>query len=372
MLSGASGLAIVSSGGSESTSTRPRERCHFARDALASEAWKGCNHYEMLRERMAAFGNWDSRAAVRCSPRRVVDQSFGEQGLLFAPELVPGWRSAAFCELSSQALRRLLASELLAYLEFTVHLETCVIVPVAQEMATVLPPGIPTSAASFRADALRLLCDEAYHAYAAADLMGQVCEATGVRAPPPPRLRSQLDNELADLDGRERALARLLFAVVSETLVSRAFAALPRDERVHPAVRGFVHDHYQDEWQHHVFFSQVFERVWPTIAPESQHRLGMRLPRFIELFLEPDLRAATQSLQDSGEWRTDLQAALELGRTELMRPEELIRRARGCLKVFEHARVYDRPALRARFEAADLLPRAGAPGRDEVAAAGTR
>jgi hypothetical protein len=245
---------------------------------------------------VSKLANWDTRASVRVKPRRVLRDEDADGKLFITPELVPVAQHPLVRRLGPGVVRDLQVQHFYRYLDFTTRLELEVIGGVARDIALDRAGlGLPEV---IRADAFKLGTDEAHHAYFSDDLRRQVVEVTGIVPRPaatPPFLR-RLRAIRRDLPPDQKRLAVVLFAVVSETLISGILAQLPRDDRVVTAVRAIVADHAQDEGRHSAFFSQFFAYLWPQLGDDDRAALGPLLPQFIRSFLQPDSRAIRREL----------------------------------------------------------------------------
>jgi hypothetical protein len=250
-------------------------------------------------EYVNSFDTWYDRASVRCEHRRVL--STPEPGqIFFPPELVPAAAHPAVRKLGSQACQRLLVDHLHQYLLFTVDLEETTVTPMAAAIARGRS-GLSLPAAA-RADAFKIVTDEAWHAQFSYDLIQQVEAATGVRRPDDQapayagRLEAIRERAGPDLAGA----VSLLFTVVSETLVSGILSALPHDGRLPMAVRLAIADHARDEGRHHRFFRQILDYFWASLSRDQRRRLGPLVPDLVWAFLAPDYRAAARALRQIG------------------------------------------------------------------------
>ncbi len=240
--------------------------------------------------------NWDAKASVRVKPRRILMDEESAGKVFFTPELVPVANHPMVRRLGPEAVRQQQVLHLYRYLDFTARLELEAINVVASRIALgKTGPGLPEV---MRADAFKLVTDEAHHATFSDDMRRQVAEATGIDAVDSgiPRFLRRLRAIRRDLPPDQRRLAMSLFAVVSETLISGILAQVPKDDRVVTSVREMIADHAEDEGRHSAFFSQYFAYLWPRLGDKLRSELGPLLPEFIRAFLEPDLRAIRRSL----------------------------------------------------------------------------
>jgi hypothetical protein len=303
---------------------------------------------------VSKMAQWDSRASVRAHPRRMLREEEAAGKLFFTPELVPAAEHTLVRALGPEAVRELHVRHLHRYLDFTTRLELEVVNKVARDIA--LDRAGPAMPEVMRADAFKLCTDEAHHAYFSDDMQRQVMAATDIapdRRAIPPFLR-HLRALTRGLPREQRRLGVVLFAVVSETLISGILAQVPRDERVVRAVRALIADHAEDEGRHSAFFSQFFAYLWPRLDRDLRGRLGPLLPRFILAFLEPDRRGIGRDLARLGLRPDEVAAVL----AQAYPADQVISRARDAAKVtlhlFSHHQVTDDPRIADAFSAQGL------------------
>jgi hypothetical protein len=167
--------------------------------------------------------------------------------------------------------------------------------------------------------------DEGYHALEAMELLADVQRGTGIvpiigrKA----RIDRRLEELLADLmDDRTRVLARQLFVVVSETMISATLSVVPHDDTVVDTVREVIADHAVDEARHHRFFSIYLPWLWERLGCADRDALAPLLPRFMAEFVTPDWDGLRRELEGYG--LTEREAATvcdELGFPERLRAE---------------------------------------------------
>jgi hypothetical protein len=247
----------------------------------------------------SAFQNWDTRAGVRAAPRRVV--AAADAALrFFSPDLVPVARHPLVRALPGPVFDTLLVQHLYRYLDFTAKLEYLVVnrtvIGIAHGSVDVPVPE------SMRFDALKMYCDEAYHALAAVDLRRQVEQVTGAaaRVPHEPYFLRRLQQILAELPAEQRGLAELMFVIISETLISASLAEIPDSDDLVPAVRESIRDHALDEGRHHAYFAVFLRHLWGALDPARRRLAGRLAPRLMDAFLHPDLESMRTELVGHG------------------------------------------------------------------------
>ena len=298
--------------------------------------------------------DWDRYAAVRTKPRRRLGD-VPPGSLYYSPDLAPVVGQPAVTALGEEVQRSLLVQHLYGYMDFTAKLEHVYVNDVALRLAQG-EAGISLSA-DVRFDAYRLYCDEAYHALAAMDLSRQVQRETGVvpLPGPDPSFLAELDSIFAPLDPGDRAIARLLFVVVSETLITGSLTRIPRDRRVVAAVREVADDHAHDEGRHHAYFSGVLSAAWPQLSDDRRTRLGPLVADFILLFLRPDLPRLAAALLACGVAPEAVGPTLEAAYPETRLVSEARSTARATVALFDRVGALAIPEVGRAFAAGGLI-----------------
>ena len=319
-----------------------------------------------MRLASKAFGDWYERASVRDGPRRLVSKEDLQTGYCFSPALVPALEHPKVRERGESLKQKILVRALYRYLAFTEQLEHRVVNRAALRLAqNETAVSIPSP---MRLDAYRLCCDEAYHALFCADLVDQLEVTTGV--PQPTGATSSfiapLEAQIAAADANDRELARLFFAVVSETLITRALVQIPRDLRVIEPVRQIVLDHARDESRHNVYFSGVFAWFWERLERRTQVRMGTLLPRFILLFLASDPEPVITALKLEGMLPEEIEQVVRESSVVDQDRRQVRAAAASSLQLFERLGLFEIPAIHDAFAREMLL--APQKVRDEICA----
>lgn len=247
---------------------------------------------------VSRFTNWDARASVRTKPcHRIGDRTGGS--VYFPPELAPESDHPLVRALADEAVERLLVRRLYQYLDFTAELEAVTVIPVAVGISRSRSGlSLPSQ---MRADAFKIVTDEAWHAQFSDDLLRQLEKATGiVRVEAVPGFVARLSAISDEMEPTLRPTTGLLFAICSETLISAILATMPNDRRLPPIVREQVRDHAEDEGRHHAYFRDVLTWFWPALPAEGRRVLGPLLPRIIQALLLPDFPQIRNALIEIG------------------------------------------------------------------------
>jgi hypothetical protein len=236
---------------------------------------------------------------VRRNPARHLTEVSSDE-LYFPPELAPAFAHPLLVGRGEVVQRRFLVRTLYQYLHFTSELEDLAVIPVAMDLSRNRSGLVLPTAA--RQDAYKIVTDEAWHAQFSHDLHLEIVEASGELPPPArvPQFVQRLNAIEEHLTAEIPEIGRLLFAIVSETLVSSLLAKIPRDTRLPQAVRDTVADHALDEGRHHAYFRGVLRHLWAALSGSERRRVGPWVPSVILAFLEPDYLAVADSLAGLG------------------------------------------------------------------------
>ncbi|WP_326615207.1 diiron oxygenase (plasmid) [Streptomyces scopuliridis] len=250
---------------------------------------------------MSRFDRWDDLASVRRRPRRPF--AAAEPELYFPPELYPVVRHPLVTAKGSTVVNDLLLQRLYDYLEFTTELETLAVIPVATKISRGRS-GLVLSG-RMRSDAYKIVTDEAWHAQFSHEFVCEIEAETRVPwslkgACTPPAFLLRLDEIRGRLPQDLRGVEGLLFAIVSETLISGMLSQIPRDDRLPLSVRNIVRDHAEDEGRHHVYFRTLLTHLWPALGRAERQAVGPLIPAVVYAFLEPDYAQTAHHLRGIG------------------------------------------------------------------------
>ncbi|MFV2013697.1 MULTISPECIES: diiron oxygenase [unclassified Micromonospora] len=298
------------------------------------------------------FGRWNERASVR---RKAQPSLEGDGELYFPPELVPMLSHPLVTALGPAAIERLLVRRLYDYLSFTVELEELAVMPVAMRISRGRSgldlPG------PMRADAFKIVTDEAWHAQVSFGLVKEVEQLTSVpyESVRLPAFIDRLDAIQRRLPTELRGAEGLLFTVVSETLISRLLSDLPQDHRLPTAVRVFVRDHAEDEGRHHAYFRSLLQHVWPSSGPSAQRQIGPWIPELIFAFLEPDYELMGRGLHHEGLSAAEVEQVLveSWPRTRVI--SDVAEAAGAAVRYFQDVGAMDDARTHEAFVAAGLI-----------------
>jgi len=314
----------------------------------------GRSDRETLKSYDSRFGLWEERSSVRRKPRRTLGPDADVP--FFPPELHPVVLHPLVTARGDGVVRRLLVQRLWDYLDFTTELETLAVIPVATKISRgrsglMLPEQM-------RADAFKIVTDEAWHAQCSHDFSRQIAQVTNLTPrfdDEPPAFVRRLDEVRAALPEHVRGTEALLFAIVSETLISGILSEIPRDERLPRTVRDLVRDHAEDEGRHHVYFRSVLKHLWPALTPTERRAVGPHVPAVIHAFLEPDYAQTAVHLRGLGFGEADVVRIITESWPQKRINDDIREAARPAIRYFAEAGALDDGATRRAFESAGLI-----------------
>ncbi|WP_405787189.1 diiron oxygenase [Streptomyces sp. NBC_00029] len=260
---------------------------------------------------VSRFERWDDLASVRRRPRRHF--AAAELELYFPPELYPVVRHPLVEAKGGEVVKGLLLQRLYDYMEFTTELETLAVIPVATKISRgrsgLLLPGRMMS------DAFKIVTDETWHAQFSHEFTCEIEAKTRVTwslrgSHVPPAFLLRLDEIRERLPQNLRGVEGLLFAIVSETLISGMLSQIPRDDRLPLSVRNIIRDHAEDEGRHHVYFRSLLTHLWPALGRAERAAVGPLIPEIVYAFLEPDYVQTARHLRDIGLTGEEIQQAI--------------------------------------------------------------
>ena len=245
----------------------------------------------------SAFEQWDTQAAVRRF-------SFT---FSLAGEVAGTWFPLEDCPFASHPAVRaegrgpcVQAAALLAYLDFTITLESECIGPTCRDLA-LGRIGAGYGGDVIR-DALRIGCDEAFHALLCQELADHVSRASEV---PRPRIAEHhYLRRVRELRARTAGPTPEQFAfcaaVVAETVITKSLSHDWLNEALRPEVRSFLREHYRDEVRHTVFFTECLRLAWPQWPARVRTAMAAVWPDLLQAFTGVDLDTAAAAVTAAG------------------------------------------------------------------------
>jgi hypothetical protein len=180
------------------------------------------------------------------------------------------------------------AALILGHFYFTQRLENELIAPVCARLAS----GALITRSDFTQDALRLGCDESYHALLCMQFGTQVRALSGLNQPAfgEPRFLRRVREMRKALQGRVAAAdVDLTAAAISETIVTRTLGEDWHDPKVRAPIRSFLKMHHLDEARHSAFFTQALAFAWSRWDASTRDAIETAWDGLVEAFAAPDL-----------------------------------------------------------------------------------
>jgi hypothetical protein len=239
------------------------------------------------------FISWDRQAAVRSFVN--TDDEWSNYSGYWMPTSADNILSHP---LIPDAIKQSLSAYLLiGSLDFTYDLEQKLISHVSSQLASgTLLPDLPNDV---KIDALKIQCDEAFHALQAQRLATKVRQTSCVN---PDHTLSCFLRFVAEVTNGSNLLSTelLLFCavVVSETLITKSLLDDWRDSSLPNEIRHFFHLHYKDEVQHSLYFTWLLHHVCTTWSTATQQMISDLWPKFIDAYLDSDINIAKRALQE--------------------------------------------------------------------------
>jgi hypothetical protein len=246
------------------------------------------------------FARWSAQSSVRTL---VVDRGQWRQDAAGNWFSVEDWDAViSHPEVAGVGRQQqVLAALLLGYLDFTVRLEACCIGPVCSDLA--MRRLAADCGAEVVRDALRVQCDEAFHALMCEELAGHTSQATGLNPRDFPEHRFfRRVRELAALARGRMSEEQYAFcvAVVAETVITDSLQKDWRDSGLRPEVRDVLLNHYKDEVRHSAFFSQLLGLLWPQWPEAARAAMAPLWPELVQAFLRVDTEVVTVAVEKAG------------------------------------------------------------------------
>ncbi len=243
------------------------------------------------------FTTWIDKAAVRSMP--MAHWTAAGRGQWFPADQ---WSVAAHADVVGSGRGELVvAGLLLGYLDFTIELESTCVGPASRAIALArLDAGYDEEIAR---DALRLQCDEAFHALLCQELRQHVCAQTGLPAVRIPEHRfMRRVRELRELLAGRVPAEQVEFcaAVVAETVITKTLLKDWNDAELRPEVREFLLQHYKDELRHSAFYGQALAQIWPQWSGAVRAALAPHWSALALAFIEPDPELSLAALTQAG------------------------------------------------------------------------
>ncbi|CAA6824883.1 MAG: p-aminobenzoate N-oxygenase AurF family protein, partial [uncultured Thiotrichaceae bacterium] len=242
----------------------------------------------------SAFSTWDRKASVRSFPSSN-DDNLKQYSGYWMPLTDDSILNHPM--VSDEIKQKLSAYLLIGNLDFTYSLEQCLIAQVSANLAAgKLLSQLPQAV---KIDALRVQCDEAYHAIQAYNLTEGVRHAADIKAP------MKLDSHFLrfvdhSTDGRiplPEDLIRFCAVAVSEILITKSLRDDWRDISLPKEIRSFFREHHKDEARHMAYYTWLLEQLWQVWPSPTREIMATLWPQFVDAYLDSEIYIARDALQ---------------------------------------------------------------------------
>jgi hypothetical protein len=135
-----------------------------------------------------------------------------------------------------------------------------------------------------------IAAEETSHAVMSEHMRYQIAMMTGVTPSRDgePRFLKIRGATMEGMDAREKMLATVVFACVSETLITSTLTKVPQDPTVMRPVADMIMHHARDEAKHNKYFTEIIELLAERLPDADLAKAGPLFAEYIAAFLEPD------------------------------------------------------------------------------------
>jgi hypothetical protein len=172
---------------------------------------------------------------------------------------------------------------------------------------------------SARQVVLTIATDEAYHAFAAREFLGDLERHTGIV----PAIGAAMPIASALAEVRRCAppdlkqVADTTVLCFAENFVTEELFGLSREAVPQGPFHIIMREHMMDEGRHQVFFQRLLRQIWTGLGEEQRSALGRLVPVYLDSFLTADTYEASQRdlLEDAG---FDPEAAMRIAHESIV------------------------------------------------------
>lgn len=228
---------------------------------------------------------WDSKAAVRKKPRRILENS-DVNDYFFPLNRQPIAIHPLVTDLGDKAIHYILLQTSYRYMYEIAILELEVVNNVALKIAT--NQSVMLFSDVIRSDAMSVIIDEAYHAYVAFDFIKQAEGMTKIKSLSLP-IESAVSRALScyfiDKCSKDFTLLELVSVCLSEHVLTKDLVNLRDESNVSKFFIEVMQDHLIDEGRHASFFANILHLIWKNITQENRRVIADYLPFFIDSYI---------------------------------------------------------------------------------------
>ncbi|UVJ43809.1 diiron oxygenase [Pseudomonas sp. LS1212] len=250
----------------------------------------------------STLGDWDQSSSVRSRPNAYDIHALTDAEIMkkdwFPPAMLTYLQHPFFKSADPDSIRKLLASHLVYFLDYTTILEHKIVNRaveiVVHDSLGIIPP------LEMRAAGLQLYTDEGYHALFSDQLAEQVAKRYAYKRFISSPARIDAIFELINtVDAKNIDLVYFLAGFVSETIIAKELSSITNDQLVTPVYMMF-RDHLYDEAKHCRYFTIVFMHFWQNMTSEQRDFTALTLPKIIKIYFKTDIPWLEKSLLIAG------------------------------------------------------------------------
>lgn len=133
-----------------------------------------------------------------------------------------------------------------------------------------------------------ILVDEAYHAYAAYDMMQEIQHHVLIEPlllPETIEIERAISSVKQGLDARYHGLFELIAVCIAENTLTKDMVGMLDHEETHPFFQKHIAAHLADESRHAKLFFHLLKYIWHSISEDAKEHIGRSLPEFLTLYL---------------------------------------------------------------------------------------
>lgn len=225
---------------------------------------------------------WPSRCTMKNRSLPVLDP---KRGLYYTPELL--YHLSHPLVIERNLVDMLIVEQFYYFQGFTSRLELELVNPIFTRIAHGdIPYDLDDDIV---ARCHQILCDEAYHALGAYNLIRQVEALEGVAYTTPHiTLLDRLSEIRSQYPAAYGGLIDVLFVIYSECLITQNLQIMSNDDRLVPAVRRTIKDHSDDEIFHRASCMHLLKIIWRNSDEATRDVLLSAGPSLAEAYLTPD------------------------------------------------------------------------------------
>ncbi len=238
------------------------------------------------------LAQWERVSTVRSTKRYALTRDVAGEDL-FPARLQPLCDTPAVAALGPEGRRYVLIQTCLRFMNETVLLETDVVARLAADLAN-RPHRVALSAPVGQV-ALTIAVDEAYHAFAAREFIGQIREVSGIEPVDPQTtcgLALALEATLRVTPETLRDDVRVAALCIAENSITAEILGMTEETPADNPFHIVSAEHLVDERRHSGYFRHVLKHYWAGLDEAVREALGAIVPVFLEHYLPTDIPSA--------------------------------------------------------------------------------